>query len=419
MKRARIRAGSLLSIAVVVGLAVGLLGAGPASGRAQAVRGFDGTTITLASMGIGSFYTPGVPNGVQARIKAFNDGNEIKGIKLKYAEFADDKQDPATSLSEARRLVTQVGVFALVGDVSQTNPGDYFAQQQVPYFGWAFDNTYCSPKPSTKLWGFGFDGCLVPAAPTIMGANGFQSIKYVSQQSGKKSPTLSIFSTDSESGKNSVKYQSVAYQGAGYKVVQQYTQIPLPPVSDYTPYATALMTADNGNPPDAMLCLLGTDCIPIFNLVKAQGYKGTYISSLYSDALVKALDGSTANTPFVPLDTPNSPGLETMKKQLDAYSPGASQKIDSGTIAGYTSTDMFIQALKTVAKKGKSNITPANVQKTAANQTWEIKGLAGPTTYPQSTVSPFPTCTGLTLSDGTTWKTVEPYACSKQQYKVK
>ena len=122
----------------------------------------------------------------------------------------------------------------------------------------------------------------------------------------------------------------------------------------------------------------------------------------------------------MPLDaTTNNAGLEQMKEDLDDFSPGASNRIDTATIAGYASTDMFIQALKTVAKKGKSNITPENVQKAAAKQTWQIEGLAGPTTFPQSTVSPFPSCTAFTISDGTTWNTVEPFQCSEKQYKVK
>ena len=63
-----------------------------------------------------------------------------------------------------------------------------------------------------------------------------------------------------------------------------------------------------------------------------------------------------------------------MKTDLDAFEPGSGDKVDSGTIAGYTSTDMFIQALKTVAKKGKSNITPENVQKAAATPDVEARG---------------------------------------------
>ena len=417
-KRSRVAIGMAVVTALLAStLAIGSIGS---AGAASSVRGFDGSTITLASLGIASQFAPGVPNGVQARIKRFNDTNEVKGVKLKWTEFADDKQDPSTSLSEARRLVTQTGVFAIVGDVSQSNPGDFFNQQHVPYFGWAFDNTYCSTKPSTSLYGFGYNGCLVPAAPSVMGDNGFLSYKYVSQKTGHKNPTLAIFSNDTQSGKNSVKFQQIAYTGAGYKVVATNNQMPIPPVADYTPYAQAMLTADAGKAPDAILCLLAVDCIQMYSLIKANGYTGTYISSLYSNILVKALDASAANVPVVPLDaTTNNAGLEQMKKDLDAYSPGTSNKIDTATIAGYASTDMFIQALKTVAKKGKSNITPENVQKAAAKQTWQIQGLAGPTIYPQSTVSPYPTCTALTISDSTTWKTVEPFACSKKQFKVK
>jgi hypothetical protein len=42
-------------------------------------------------------------------------------------------------------------------------------------------------------------------------------------------------------------------------------------------------------------------------------------------------------------------------------------------VAGYLSTDIFISALKTTAKKGKSAMTPENVQKAAMHQTWQFK----------------------------------------------
>ena len=164
LKRSRLAIGVAVVAALSASsLAIGSIGSAGAQGSA---RGFDGNTITLASIGVASQFAPGVPNGVQARVKRFNDTNEVKGVKLKWTEYADDKQDPATTLSEARRLVTQTGVFAIVGDTSQANPGDYFNQQHVPYFGWAFDNTYCSNKSTTKLYGFGYNGCLVPSDPS-------------------------------------------------------------------------------------------------------------------------------------------------------------------------------------------------------------------------------------------------------------
>ena len=83
--------------------------------------------------------------------------------------------------------------------------------------------------------------------------------------------------------------------------------------------------------------------------------------------------------------------MNQMKADFDAFQSGAAAKADTGMVAGYLSTDMFIQALKKVAAKGKSNITPANVRKVASTLTWQIKGVAGPTTYPTATVGTFQT----------------------------
>jgi hypothetical protein len=77
---------------------------------------------------------------------------------------------------------------------------------------------------------------------------------------------------------------------------------------------------------------------------------------------------------------------------------------------------MFIQALKTVAKKGKSNITPEAVQKAASTMTWQIKGFMGPIEYPKSTVMTHPACGTVAVSDGTTWVTKVPFSCSSKTY---
>jgi hypothetical protein len=43
--------------------------------------------------------------------------------------------------------------------------------------------------------------------------------------------------------------------------------------------------------------------------------------------------------------------------------------------------------------------------------TWELKGVAGPTAYPRSTVVAYPFCQAAMKSDNTAWVTVQPYAC--------
>jgi len=403
-------------VSATVALA-GLAGTTGSAGAGASVRGFDGSTITVAGFGGLTNFT-NAPIGIQARIKAFNDNHEIKGIKLKWAGFADDKQDPATALSEQRRLVTQENVFAIVADLSQFN-GQYFTQQHVPYFGWGFDQSYCSKtsKPDPTVYGFSFYGCLSDASKTI-GDAGRAAYEYVSQQTGKKKPTILLFTVDDDAGKSAVRTQASAYRGAGFDVVGQNTEMAPPPVGDYTPYIQHYMTSDHGNPPDAMLCLTAVQCINVHDGLDAAGYKGIYISSLYFSLLVKSMSGSAATAFFTPFDQ-QTPGLDQVKKNLNAYQAGASDKLDSGMLVAYASTDMFIQSLKNVAAKGKSNITPENVQKVAAHQTWELKGVTGPTKYPESTVVPTPTCEGLVVSDGTNWKQVVPYQCSTKQYPLK
>jgi hypothetical protein len=107
--------------------------------------------------------------------------------------------------------------------------------------------------------------------------------------------------------------------------------------------------------------------------------------------------------------------MDRMKADIEAVGTSAS-KINYGAMMGYTSTDMFIQALKTVAKKGKSNITPENVQKAASTMTWKMDGVMGATEYPKTTVYSYPSCLAVYDSNGTAWTTAVPLVCSTKTY---
>jgi hypothetical protein len=400
-------------VAVVAMVATALVAPGVARG-APSVRGFSNGTITIAGMGFAGNFEPDASVGANARFKRFNDTNEIKGLKIDYKEFADDNQDPTKSLAEGRRLVTQVGAFAIVPDLSDTNPGAFFNSQHVPYFGWAFDNTYCSPTPSAgaKLYGFGWNGCLVPSNPKRMpGTAADQFYKYVKEKTGKTSPTVALFSTDTQAGRDSTGFQASAYAGAGFKVVYSKGEIPPPPVADYTPYVQKLMTADSGNPPDAMVCLLATQCINTYSLIKAGGYKGVFWSALYDPRLTALFGGAVLLSSAQPVVDP-TPATQQMEKDVNAVKAGG--QITSGTLAAYLSADMFIAALK----KAGSNPTPEKVQAAASKMTYQVKGLIGPTKYPDSHVVPTPSCGALVLSDGTNFSVVEPYGCSTKTYPV-
>jgi ABC-type branched-subunit amino acid transport system substrate-binding protein len=406
---------------VAAGLAIALLGlvvvASPTSaGVRSQVRGFDGTTLKVGSLGNVS-QLAGSDDGAQARINRFNDDNEINGVKIEYVGYADDHADPATALSEARRLVSQEQVFAIVGDTSSYNPYDFLAQNKVPFFGWGFEKAYCHPTVTTNVWGFGFNACQVNPDPTVAVDYARQLHEFATKKLGKTKVTEALIANDTDTGKTTTEANRIAAEGRGFDVVYAKASVPPPPVGDYSPYVQDLMTANNGQPPDVVRCLMGLECLTIYNGMQQQGFKGVFNHSLYTDALVKALGGSTAIAANANLTATDIPALNQMREEVLKVNP--SLKIDNSAVAGYGSTDMFIKALKKVAKGGKSKITPENVQKAASKMTWGLKDFVGPTVYPVGSNRQIPYCTSIVESDGTQWTTVEDYSCSNKTYPMK
>ena len=356
-------AGRFGARAVPLFVALAVLAAGFATARpggaARAVRGFDGSTITVAALGIKT-QLPNAEAGARARLQRFNDTHEIKGITIDYKEFVDDKQDPATALSEVRRLVSQDGVFALVGSVSGSNPTDYLAQQHVPSFGGGFDSAYCTPKPSTAIWGFSPLGCTVPHDPSFVYDAMSGGYEYVSKQLAKKHPTEVVFGANTEIGKDGARIVAVAAEGAGFDVTAVQNDYELP-VSDFSPFVNSIMTGANGKAPDVAYCTGGVECIGFNDALKARGFTGVFWHAIYSDLLVKPMEGTIVSI-YAANPRDDSPGLRQIKADMDAFTPGGSQKIDIGTLIGYTS------------------------------------------------------CRTVMRSDGTTWKTVVPFGCSGKTY---
>jgi hypothetical protein len=379
------------------------------------VRGFDGTTIKVASIGIKP-QLPGVEWGAKARIERFNEDNEIDGIKIEYTEYVDDKFDPAVALSEMRRLVTDTKVFAIVGNVSPINPGDYIEQQGLPVFGSGFDNTYCSPEPDPSIWSFGYNGCVVPDEPTELPDNLVKLYDYAVEETGDESPSVVLFNTDSDSGRNSSNNAMVTLEGDGFDTLPPLPIIPTTPVADYTPYVQQVLTADDGSAPDVVICYAAADCVPMWTLMKASGFEGIFYHTIYAEALVVPMEGTLVGVGWANFADP-SPAMTQLTEDVEAVNPD--QSLDLGVAAGYFSADMFISALKIAYEDGgAAAITPENVRAAAAAQSWAIDGLIGPTEYPESTVKPTPSCGTLAKSDGKTWKTVTEFSCSDRSFPV-
>jgi ABC-type branched-subunit amino acid transport system substrate-binding protein len=399
---------------VVAGLVTALLIPTAGGAAAPRVATASGGKITVA--GLGYVQTFGdADTGAAARFQAANENKEVKGYTFDYKELADDKNDPNTALSEARRLVTQDGVLAIVPAVSVVTPSDYLTQQQIPWFGVGYDTTYC-PKSGT---GFGLSafGCLIPTNPKRVPGTQWTLLKKELATKGIQNPTLALLGTDTTSGKDSVQSGASAAEGAGFKVVYAKGAFPGPPavVGDYSPFSQALLQSNDGKAPDVIYTSIApTSALSLTSLINSSGYTGTFISPFYSPLLLGALKGAYVFVQFAGFEA-DSAGIKTMNDQIDAYKPGTKPSL--ALAAGYFSADMFIQAVKNSLKTSKT-LTSASVQKAAAKMTYQIKDTVGPTHFPASFTTPNKSCATLEYDDGTAFQIVQPFYCTTKTFPV-
>lgn len=407
--------GAVLVAAVVAALTGALLL--PTASGASAPRVATATDGTITVAGLGYAQTFGdAGTGAAARFQAANEDKDVKGYTFDYKELADDKNDPNTSLSEARRLVTQEGVLAIVPAVSVVTPADFLTQQQIPWFGVGYDTTYC-PEGST---GFGLSayGCLIPTNPKRVPGTQWTLLKKELATKGIENPTLALLGTDTTSGKQSVQSGASAAEGAGFKVVYAKGAFPGPPavVGDFSPYAQALLESNGGQAPDVIYTSIApTSALSLTGLINSNGYTGTYISPFYSPLLLTALKGAYVFVQFAGFEA-DSAGIKTMNEQIEAFKPGTKGSL--ALAAGYFSADMFIQAVKASLKTSKT-LTSASVQKAAAKMTYQIKDTVGPTHYPKSFKTSYESCATLQYdADGTAFDIVQPFFCTTKTFPI-
>jgi ABC-type branched-subunit amino acid transport system substrate-binding protein len=413
--RARKKRGvGLVLVATVVGLIAALVA--PAAGGSAPSAVTVSKTINVGGIGLAKTYSLDAPVGAQARLEAANKSNEVKGYTFQFKGLADDNNDPNTALSEARRLVSQEGVVAIVPDVSIVPPTDYLTQSQIPSFGPGYSVSYCPTGAAATRWAFATYGCLIPENPKKVANTNWVQLKKELANKGVKNPTAALIGTDSTSGQVSVAGSASGAEAAGFKVVYAKGSYPAPPtvVGDYTPYAQALMTSNNGSAPDVVYSSIpAVNAIQLFGLMKSQGFTGTIMSPFYSSQLLNILKGSYVFVQFAGYES-NTPGIQKMMANINAVNPNAPKTI--GLAGGYFAADMFIQAVK-LALKSNKNLTTASIQKAAQTMQYLNKTAAGPTTYPaQFAVANG--CDALLFDDGTAFQISQPYTCNTTYAKI-
>jgi ABC-type branched-subunit amino acid transport system substrate-binding protein len=411
MTARRKRGFGLVLVATVVGLVAAMVM--PATGGAAAPRAVTvDKVIKVGGLGyVKNFADAAI--GTQARFKRANDTNEVKGYTFQFTELADDASDPTTALSEARRLVSQEGVVAIVPDVSAFTPSDYLTQSQIPWFGPGYDTSYCK----NNGYGFSVYGCIIIENPKVIPGTNWVQLKRDLAAKGISKPTAALLSTDGNSGKTAVMGAASAAEGAGFNVVYAKGAFPAPPtvVGDYTPFVQAILTANSGKAPDVFYTTIpATNTLAMVNQLKASGYTGTMMSPYYSPLLLKVLANSYIFVQFAGFES-TSPGIKQMEADIAAVKPNTPGSI---ALAGaYFGADFFIKAVKEALKTNKT-LTTAAIQKAAGKMTYAIKDTIGPTSYPKAYNGQFQACSTLLFDDGNAFTISQKFECTNKKYPV-
>lgn len=401
----------VVAVVAVTAAIAAFVTTGSAGARVHAadVRGVTDTSIKVAGLGQATNFADS-QKGAQAR---FDEEGPIFGRKVTVTEFADDKNDPSTVLSEAKRLVQQENVFAIIPLMTPTlDPATatFLAQQHVPFMGWGIAQAWCK-----NPYGFAFTGCIVP--PTSIpntgdtwGALVDKLFKANGDAAGGKGKTAAVITEDNETGKEGlVEIVFQAKKGGHMKVVYQKASIPAAPavVGDYSPFANDIMSTNGGKGPDVVFETVSfSNLLGLSKALLAAGFKGVLTNAVaYDPRLVAAANANTVFTQFnLPEDTANAK-MQSIVAAIKK-SAGDSVTISQGVLAGYWSADLMVNILKKVGK----NLTPEAFAKVASKFTYEIKGIIGPTKWPKAFTQGAP-CGTLVQSNGTEYKIAVPYSC--------
>lgn len=320
---------------------------------------------------------PGLDEGARARIDRANRDGELERT-IEFVGIKDDAADQATNAKEARDLVLNEEVFAILPFVTQVaaGSGDFLNEEKVPFIGWGFTPSSCTE------YGIGDTGCIGPGADQIDLALSKPLAELLGGAEGK---TAVVFAEDYAGSDDNLDNMVKAFEVVGFDVVVSDNSIPpdtAGPVTDFSPYVQKVMTADDGNPPDLMVNNTNfSNAIGMTGALNAAGFEGAqvnyvgYVPGLLEAApdLAQALEGSYIVQQGTGAQVAGGDSWDQIESDLEEV--GADPFVQLGTIHGYASADMFIEAIKALEEAG-DDITPENFA-ALFDGDWTYPGMEG------------------------------------------
>jgi branched-chain amino acid transport system substrate-binding protein len=363
--RARVLGTGVAAVAVIGLAAASAIGA---TGNTNAKSINVGNITAVTNLG-GTF--TGFQSGVKAFFSYYNAHGGVDGYHVNLTSL-DDAGDPGKNASEARQLVAQNKVLAIVGEASIADAGSqkYLQGKGVPVIGgWAASSTW--HRPATNMF-VSLEGPNTPYCPIWSSdqakRRGIKKIAFVAQDFPSAIQDAVCRST-------AAKFQGVGMAGSIIKA--SLTAV------DYR----SLMQTAMSSGADAVYFSTGLDGIlKGIQAGEQLGFKGTYIATQFGAALFtglksagldKAVSGRLISAAFSLLPTDpssTSPELAKAKAGIAKYAPTYTSDVTA--LSGWAAGKLFADALTAAGADPKAMMAWISKQKA-----YRFGGLQGPFNY--------------------------------------
>ena len=338
----KVRAVAIAMAVAVAGVACGNASSGGGSGSGQ-TDGVSSTEINVGGLAavtgpLGDQYAP-IFDGAQAYFDMVNEQGGVFGRKIKMVAKLDDGTDPTRNASQARALVEQHHVFAVIPVASPVFPGGrYLADHNIPTFGWHI-NPEWSPGPSM----FGQDGSFID----FTGVNTFDG--YLGKHIGSKK--VAIFAYAVSQSRDCATGAEKSWKQYGFDVAFSDSSLA---------FGTTTLDADVQRVKDAgvdtvVTCMDVTGNTLLSKTLRRAGLanvKQFWPTGYDAQALAQFPDlyeGVYFRSGFVPFEEASlSPGLTQFLTEMKKRKPNTN--ISEVVLAGWIDADLFVTGLKAAGK---------------------------------------------------------------------
>ena len=332
-----------VAVAVAMGIAAcGNASSGGGSGTGQ-TAGVSATEIRVGGLAsitgpLGDQYAP-IFDGAQAYFDMVNAQGGVFGRKIKLVAKLDDTTDATRNASQARALVEQHHVFAVIPVAAPIFPGGkYLGEHNIPTFGW-----HINPEWSSGPSLFGQDGSFID----FTGASTFYG--YLGKNIGAK--RVAIFAYNVSQSRDCATGAEKSFKRYGFDVAFNDSSLS---------FGTTSLDADVQRVKDANVDMVATCMDVTGNTLLSKTLRRAGLGNVKqfwptgydAQALAQFPDlyeGVYFRSGFVPFEEASlSPGLAQFLDEMKKRKPNT--KISEVVLAGWIDADLFVTGLKAAGK---------------------------------------------------------------------